>query len=510
MVSVLIYLLYHVLFPSCQEEEPLPDYAALARIIMAPLIVLLLLASSLTPSVYAHFQPNDEAFIALSISQNGLDFVKDLLVNKAISSVIPLRLPDIEKSVKIPVLGNVYMMLSNITIYQIDVPKSNIQLGGDGVSIVASGATCNLSIHWYYSYSTWLVPIKVSDEGSASVQVEDMEIGLTLGLENLEGSLKLVLKDIGCNIKDISIKLDGGASWLYQGDLKKHNSISDIVQRRMLGIPSTFLALVVELFPASKCCTCIPPNSIMMVDAFEGQITSRVENAITKKLNNGISKLDSFFQNLPKEIPVNDNASLNVTFSGDPLLSKSSIEFEINGLFIARSVEVPNYWHKNPKLSVSCTNSSQMLGIALDEAVFNSASSLFYDAKFMHWVVDKVPDQSLLNTAGWRFVIPQLYKKYPNHDMNLNISLSTPPIVKISNHKADVNILVDLTIDVKEGDEVIPVACISLVIKASGSVKINGNNLAGTIELDDFAMSLKWSNIGNMRMYLIQVPFCFA
>lgn len=44
-----------------------------------------------------------------------------------------------------------------------------------------------------------------------------MEIGLTLGLENQEGSLKLVLKDTGCYIKDISIKLDGGASWLYQG-----------------------------------------------------------------------------------------------------------------------------------------------------------------------------------------------------------------------------------------------------------------------------------------------------
>jgi hypothetical protein len=77
-----------------------------------------------------------------------------------------------------------------------------------------------------------------------------------------------------------------------------------------------------------------------------------------------------------------------------------------------------------------------MLAITLDEAVFNSASSLYYDAKFMHWIVDQIPDQSLLNTAGWRFIIPQLYKKYPNHAMNLNISLSSPPVVKISNQKA--------------------------------------------------------------------------
>ena len=44
-----------------------------------------------------------------------------------------------------------------------------------------------------------------------------MEVALTLGLENQEESLKLKLKDCGSNVKDISIKLDGGASWLYQG-----------------------------------------------------------------------------------------------------------------------------------------------------------------------------------------------------------------------------------------------------------------------------------------------------
>lgn len=43
------------------------------------------------------------------------------------------------------------------------------------------------------------------------------------------------------------------------------------------------------------------------------------------------------------------------------------------------------------------------------------------------------------------------------------------------------------------------------VIRASGLVKIVGNNLAGSVKLNDFTMSLKWSNIGNLRLYLIQV-----
>ncbi|KAI4305720.1 hypothetical protein L6164_029069 [Bauhinia variegata] len=425
---------------------------------MASFVYLLLLVSFLVPG-YAQIQSSDQAYISLLISQRGLDFVKDLLINKAISSIVPLELPNIEKSAKIPVVGNVHMVLSNITIYEIHVVSSYVKPGDTGISIVASGTTCNLSMNWHYSYSTWIVPIEISDSGSASVQVEGMEIGLTLDLEGREGSLNLVLEDCGCYVKDISIKLDGGASWLYQG----------------------------------------------MVDAFEGNIGLAVENAIRKKLKEVVPKLDLFLRNLPKEIAVDDNAALNVTFVNDPLLSNSSIGFEINGLFMARNVAVPNYkyQHKNSKFSVFCPNSSKMLGISLDEAVFNSASALYYDAKFMHWVVDKIPDQSLLNTAGWRFIIPQLYKKYPNRDMNLNLSLCSPPIIKLSNQKADAGIFADLTIDVIE-DVVIPVACISLVIQGSGSVKITGNNLAGAVRLDDFVMSLKWSNIGNLRMYLIQ------
>lgn len=107
------------------------------------------------------------------ITQNGLDFVKDLLVRKAISSIISLHLPNIEKGTKIPFLGNVYLMLSDITIYQIDVASSVVKPGESGISIVASGVSCNLSMNWYYDYSTWIGPVKVSDQGLAHVQVSE-------------------------------------------------------------------------------------------------------------------------------------------------------------------------------------------------------------------------------------------------------------------------------------------------------------------------------------------------
>ncbi|CAK7349060.1 unnamed protein product [Dovyalis caffra] len=400
-----------------------------------------------------------ESFTSIVISQQGLDFLKNLLITKAISSIIPLKLPNIAKTAKLPVLGNVHILLSNITIYQLQVMNSYVKPGDTGLAIIASGTTCNLSMDWSYDYSSWFLPVEISDKGHASVQVEGMEVGLTLGLKNQEGTLKLSLVDCGCYVKDISIKVDGGASWLYQG----------------------------------------------MIDAFEEQIESAVENAITKNIGEGILKLDSLLQSLPKEIPVDDNASINVTFVENPSLTNSSVGFDINGLFTARKkVPIPRYYHTNLEPSVLCTEPTKMLGISLDEAVFNSASVLYYDAKFMQWIVDKIPDQALLNTAGWRFIVPQLYKKYPNDDMNMNISLSSPPILRISEHNIDATIYADLIIDVLEADQVISVACISLVIRGSGSVGIAGNNLVGSVKLNDFSMSLKWSSIGNLRMYLIQ------
>lgn len=87
----------------------------------------------------------------------------------------------------------------------------------------------------------------------------------------------------------------------------------------------------------------------------------------------------------------------------------------------------------------------------------------YVQANLMHWVVDNLPDQSLLNTAGWKYVVPQLYKQFPDDDLNLNISLSSPPIIEIENNNIVATIYSDVTIDVLDAGEVIPVACISLV-----------------------------------------------
>lgn len=117
----------------------------------------------------AHLQSKEDGFISVSISEKGLEFLKDLLTEKAVSSLTPLELSPIEKTVRILLIGRVKIVLSNIIIYHIDVPYSNVEVGDDEITISALKATANLSMDWKYTYQNWFV--EVSDQGKASVEV---------------------------------------------------------------------------------------------------------------------------------------------------------------------------------------------------------------------------------------------------------------------------------------------------------------------------------------------------
>ncbi|KAL2316701.1 hypothetical protein Fmac_030577 [Flemingia macrophylla] len=403
---------------------------------------------------------HEEGFISLVISDKGLDFAKEFLIQQAVASIVASKLPEIEKTVQVPLVGKAKVVLSDITINDIQVNSSAVKTGDTGIVVAVSGATADLSLKWRYSVSSWLVPIGISDSGTATVKVNDLQVGLTVNIRNQKGTLKLILLDYGCQVGDLSIKLHGGAAWLYQ----------------------------------------------VLVDAFAGNIATAVEEAISKKIKEGISTLDYLLQSLPKTIALDETASLNISFVDNPVLSDSAIELDINGLFTGRNeVLVPRGYRRGSNISVSYgDHSPKMITISLHENVFKSGSLVYFNADSMKWIVDELPDQDLLNTAEWRFLIPQLYKQYPNDDMNLNISISSPPDIQVTNKDVGVNIFIDIIIDVLEAGEVIPVACISVDFSASCAVEIVGNNLAGRLKLRKFSTNLKWSKIGKLHLNLIQ------
>lgn len=113
----------------------------------------------------------EDGFISVIISDKGLDFVKDILINQSIASIVVSQLPQIEKSVQVPLVGKAHVILSEIMIKNIQVSSSSLETGHSGIAVVVSSATANLSLNWRYTVSSWLVPIGISDSGTATVKV---------------------------------------------------------------------------------------------------------------------------------------------------------------------------------------------------------------------------------------------------------------------------------------------------------------------------------------------------
>lgn len=138
------------------------------------------------------------------------------------------------------------------------------------------------------------------------------------------------------------------------------------------------------------------------MDAFGGQIVSAVEDNISKKVREGIVKLDSSLQSLPKQIELDDIVALNVTLVDNPVLSNSSIQFQINGLFTAPIDDSASSLDHKGSLDPLLGNApAKMVEISLHENVFHSVSLLFFNVSFQLTAQFFFSSE---NTEKWSFI----------------------------------------------------------------------------------------------------------
>lgn len=81
----------------------------------------------------------------------------------------------------------------------------------------------------------------------------------------------------------------------------------------------------------------------------------------------------------------------------------------------------------------------------------------------MHLVIGETKNGSILSTSDWKIILPELYKHYPDNKMVLNMSVTSPPAVKITENGIDATIQLEIAIDVQDSGEVLSVARISSV-----------------------------------------------
>lgn len=119
-----------------------------------------------------------------------------------------------------------------------------------------------------------------------------------------------------------------------------------------------------------------------VADAFNEDIISSVEVAVTNKITDGIIYVDSLLKSVPKEIPIDNVAAINITLVNGPVFSDSSIELEIDGLLTANDKTLISSLHREVKEdSNPCEGLDKMIWISLHEKVLHSAVSVYFQVK---------------------------------------------------------------------------------------------------------------------------------
>ncbi|CAH2047806.1 unnamed protein product, partial [Thlaspi arvense] len=119
---------------------------------------------------------------------------------------------------------------------------------------------------------------------SLTDMVKGMDLKTSITLIDDNGSLKIATRESDCKVKSIGIHINGE-------------------RKRFL--------------------------FFLVVDAFDKNIISTVENNVSNQILKKMKKLVSFLQSLPKERKIDDNVAVNLSFAGSSLLGDSSVEVEI-------------------------------------------------------------------------------------------------------------------------------------------------------------------------------------
>jgi len=152
--------------------------------------------------------------VKVSITQGALDYLKDEMLPVAEAAALTAVIPDMTENVNVPVVGEVDMTLKNMKINRLSVQNSSVLLNsGNSISVGFTGLDLDITLDWHYRESHW-PHLADSGSGEGSTTHASGNVALSLGSDST-GHPTAKIASCGMDLSGLSIKLHGGASWLY-------------------------------------------------------------------------------------------------------------------------------------------------------------------------------------------------------------------------------------------------------------------------------------------------------
>jgi hypothetical protein len=122
---------------------------------------------------------SEGAGILGTLSEAGIAYVKEVLVNQILKEITPLSLPDMHSQVKSPI-GRVDAAITHFQLSGANVSHSDVELGKAGITVFAGDITAQIRLHWAYQYTSSYIPFPLGDGGWADIEVSFWFLSISL------------------------------------------------------------------------------------------------------------------------------------------------------------------------------------------------------------------------------------------------------------------------------------------------------------------------------------------
>jgi len=396
-----------------------------------------------------------------TVSNAGIEYAKNVLQPRLIQEVKTAKLPDFSGSGH-----HAKVDLSQFHIEEFGIAKSSIVVSSPNVGTVSiSGISLRLSFHWHYKYRHL-----VSDHGSADVHTSGASTKVSAHIgRDANGAPTVTVSDTGFDVGDLSIKLHGGASWLYN----------------------------------------------LIISNFKGRIRSAINKEVRAKMSSTIGTLvKEALASVPLSHDFGHGVSLCYALADQP-----SVISDFGGRMVVGSVaefyatkegrgKSPFKPTGMPK-TLAKSAPGPMVELFMNEYFFNTFSWAFIHAGNLHMQIDQnsAPDQykALFTTGHYASAAPGLVQKYGKDSLiRLDFDVTQVPTLYFQPDGFQLKTSAMLTLEVKQGDKYVKVIGLTLTLLSSGSISIKGTSVYGHLKTFKVTATVSSSIIGEVNVTLLQ------
>jgi lipopolysaccharide-binding protein len=377
----------------------------------------------------------------LSVSQNGINTVRDIVLPRLIEKLKQIKIPDVHEHFSD---GRADIENVRLTDFQLTT-NVNVQ-PGVGFTFLITNLVVSMWADWHVRFS--FPPVRIG--GTADATISQTTVKVTIAITVANGRPKLSVTADNVVIGDFHLRIHG-------------NKVVDFV-----------------------------------VQLFKSKIKHEIEKGIHDGILEGINEQgNQFLQQFPFLARINQVVELDYSLPVPPTFGNGFTSFPFKGE-IKNTQNPVEYPIPPPPLPVQ--SPPKMLQIIVSEYTFGSGGFAYWRAGRLHTHVNNhnIPPNFpiRLNTSDWKYILPGLYKAYPNLEMQIDAAVSQASKVVISPAGIDLTVQSNLVLSVIRGSVLIP--CVTLAISAENNLyaRLDQTTLIPSIKFKSFNMKLINSTVG--------------